>query len=111
MDFTKKMFGFKNPFSGGPTLAAACGSDQGKRRKNNEDNLYFKGFRMPEGTEGPEDYMPSDNHGSEVVVEKEHTLSQDSFFCVFVSSFLVSASSFFSFLISTPRSNFSPYVI
>ena len=47
MDFTKKMFGFKNPFSGGPTLAAACGSDQGKRRKNNEDNLYFKGFRMP----------------------------------------------------------------
>ena len=83
MDFTKKMFGFKNPFSGGPTLAAACGSDQGKRRKNNEDNLYFKGFRMPEGTEGPEDYMPSDNHGSEVVVEKEYTLSQDSFFCVF----------------------------
>ena len=47
------MFGFKNPFSGGPTLAAACGSDQGKRRKNNEDNLYFRGFRMPEGTEGP----------------------------------------------------------
>ena len=83
MDFTKKMFGFKNPFSGGPALAAACGSDQGKRRKNNEDNLYFKGFRMPEGTEGPEDYMPSDNHGSEVVVEKEYTLSQDSFFCVF----------------------------
>lgn len=38
---------------------------------------------MPEGTEGPEDYMPSDNHGSEVVVEKEYTLSQDSFFCVF----------------------------
>ena len=37
MDFTKKMFGFKNPFSGGPALAAACGSDQGKRRKNNED--------------------------------------------------------------------------
>ena len=83
MDFTKKMFGFKNPFSGGPTLAAACGSDQGKRRKNNEDNLYFKGFRMPEGTDGPEDYMPSDNHGSEVIVEKEYALSQDSFFCVF----------------------------
>ncbi|MDD6325412.1 MAG: protein phosphatase 2C domain-containing protein [Lachnospiraceae bacterium] len=83
MDFAKKMFGFKNPFSGGPALAAACGSDQGKRRKNNEDNLYFKGFRMPEGTDGPEDYMPSDNHGSEVIVEKEYALSQDSFFCVF----------------------------
>ena len=33
MDFTKKMFGFKNPFSGGPTLAAACGKRSGKAEK------------------------------------------------------------------------------
>ena len=46
------MFGFKNPFSGGPALAAACGSDRESGEKNNEDNLYFKGFRMPEGQKG-----------------------------------------------------------
>ena len=37
---------------------------------------------MPEGAEGPEDYMPSDNHGSEVVVEKSIRFAGQ-FFCVF----------------------------
>lgn len=71
MDFAKKMFGFKNPLSG-LELSAACGSDQGKRRKNNEDNLYFEAF-----------YMPSDNHGTEGILEKEYSVREDRFFCVF----------------------------
>ncbi|MFR3320602.1 MAG: hypothetical protein ACLTSZ_04775 [Lachnospiraceae bacterium] len=63
MDFTKKMFGFKNPFSGG---ADACGGAAEAIRESGEKIMrttcISKAFRMPEGTEGPEDYMPSDNH-------------------------------------------------
>ena len=50
MDLTK-MFGIKD-LIGGMQLRAACGCHQGKKRNNNEDNLYFDGS-----------YMNSDNHG------------------------------------------------
>lgn len=69
MDLTK-MFGIKDLI--GMQLRAACGCDQGKRRNNNEDNLYFDG-----------NYMNSDNHGLATVEKKVMSLEDDRFFCVF----------------------------
>ena len=66
MDLTK-MFGIKD-LIGGMQLRAACGCHQGKKRNNNEDNLYFDGS-----------YMNSDNSIEKTVL----SLDDDGFFCVF----------------------------
>lgn len=51
---------------------AACYSNKGKVRKNNEDNFYFDGF-----------YMPEDNDGLSNIEEKESELKNNTFFAVF----------------------------
>lgn len=53
-------------------FTAACGCNQGIKRKNNEDNFYFDG-----------EYMNSDNQGLSAIREKRKSLREDSFFCVF----------------------------
>ena len=70
MDLTK-MFGIKD-LIGGMQLRAACGCHQGKKRNNNEDNLYFDGS-----------YMNSDNHGLPSIEKTVLSLDDDGFFCVF----------------------------
>lgn len=70
MDLTK-MFGIKD-LIGGMQLRAACGCHQGKKRNNNEDNLYFDGR-----------YMNSDNHGLPSIEKTVLSLDDDGFFCVF----------------------------
>lgn len=66
-----KMFGIKD-LIGGMQLRAACGCHQGKKRNNNEDNLYFDGS-----------YMNSDNHGLPSIEKTVLSLDDDGFFCVF----------------------------
>lgn len=51
---------------------AACYSNKGKVRSNNEDNFYFDGF-----------YMPEDNDGLSNIEEKEGELKNNTFFAVF----------------------------
>ena len=67
MDLTK-MFGIKD-LIGGMQLRAACGCHQGKKRNNNEDNLYFDGS-----------YMNSDNHGLPSIEKTVLSLDDDGFF-------------------------------
>ena len=52
-------------------LSAACGSDTGKRRKNNEDNFYFDG-----------EYMPADNAGTPSILPKTVPSDQSCYFAV-----------------------------
>lgn len=51
---------------------AACYSNKGKIRSNNEDNFYFDGL-----------YMPEDNDGLSNIEEKESELRNNTFFAVF----------------------------
>ncbi len=52
-------------------LSAACSSNIGKKRSNNEDNFYFNGV-----------IMSPDNIGSEAVLQTEVSRDEDSFFAV-----------------------------
>ena len=52
-------------------LEAACGSDTGKRRKNNEDNFYFDG-----------ESMPANNAGTPSILTREVPERQSCYFAV-----------------------------
>ena len=53
-------------------LAFACGSHQGLRRGNNEDNFYFDG-----------EYMSGDDHGVSDIIVKEISIEDTGFFAIF----------------------------
>ncbi len=53
-------------------LQAACGCDQGKKRKNNEDNFYFNG-----------EIMGTDNHGMQEILRTSFSSEEDAFLSVF----------------------------
>ena len=67
----------QEPGAGKGRFSAACGSNIGKKRKNNEDNFYFDGT-----------YMNSENTGTPQILTKEETalqaaMTNGSFYAVF----------------------------
>ena len=64
--------GLRDAFEPRAEVMLACGSNQGLKRKNNEDNFYFDG-----------QYMQSDNHGIEEILEAGMEQQGDGFFAVF----------------------------
>ena len=67
----------QEPSAGKACFSAACGSNVGKKRKNNEDNYYFDGS-----------FMNSDNNGTPQILTKDGTnfevaMNKGSFYAVF----------------------------